>query len=121
MSLVFTRKTEPKNNPRFCVTVSWEHGDADHTSYHTSQFKGWTDEQLLQWVAKFRTMAQQIGNLRSYGNNEGWYGDENWERALGIEVARDCVYDGSGHPAQPSIDKIEYVDFDDVRFTVTGF
>lgn len=119
MALVMTRVHEPKNNPRFCVTVSWEHGDADHTSYDTSQFKGMTEQQLLQWVANFRTMAQQIDNLRSYG--DGWEGDEKWERELKISVERDCIYDGSGHPAQPSIDKIEYVDYDDNRYVVTGY
>lgn len=117
MSLCYSRVSWPKNNPRFCVTVAWEHGDADHTSYNTTQFKGMSEPEFLEWLKSFREMAGEISTARDGGK---WQGVEHWERLLKLSVQWDAIFDVS-LPAQPSIDKVEYVDWDDKRFAVTGY
>ena len=119
MSLIFTRKVDPKNNPRFCVTVQWEHGDADHSAYDTNQFKGMLNDEFVEWIANFRAMQTEIQEHRWY--RKPWQGFDHWEEILKIEVVRDVIYGDYDYPAAVYLDKVEYVDFDDVRFVVSGF
>lgn len=120
MSIVKTRITEPKNNNRFRVTVSFEHGDADLTTYNTNQFQAWSDQQLVEWVAKFRQYAQDINNMRWYSAE---FDREACEAVLGIECESDKIYDNAGYDyvASMSIDKIEWVDNEGIVYKVTGY
>jgi len=118
MTIVKTRIKQALNNNRFRVTVSWEHGDADLTTYHTSQFSGMSDEGLLTWVQLFRRMADTIDNDRSCGIES--FEREDWSD-LGLDILYDKIYDSSNTPPNATIDKVEWVDDEGIVYSVTGY
>lgn len=117
MTIVKTRITVPKNNNRFRVTVAWEHGDADLTTYCTTQFQGMSDEGLLTWVQNFRKMAEAIDDDRSCGSET--FDRDAWE--LSLDIPYDKIYDNSSTPPNASIDKIEWVDDEGIVYSVKGY
>jgi len=119
MSIVKTRITEPKNNNRFRVTIAFEHGGADLTTYNTSQFQGWNDQQLVDWVAKFRQYSTAVNNMRWYSAE---FNREECESDLGIECESDQTYSGAyDYVAAMSIDKIEWVDNEGFVYKVSNY
>lgn len=118
--LVKTRITVAKNNNRFRITVRFEHGDGDQTTYDTTQFKGMTDQELLEWVAKFKQYKVAIDELRWYGK-KGFSRDQ-MEEDLKIEVPSDCIYSGDyDYVPATAIDKIEWVDDEGIVYAITGY
>lgn len=119
MTLVKTRINVPKNNNRFRVTLKWYHGDCDLTTYDTVQLRGFSDEQLLDWHAGLSHLEDIIEDIRS-GKDRDEELDALCAR-MGMEAESDQIWDATGWPAVPAIDKIEWVDDEGIVYSVTGY